>query len=111
MRKCTKVLIGDTIFTSPTGDWTVILRGNPSHAKVSPLAVQKEYLHFSVILRPWALVPVPGIEPATSRSAVTRSTGWANTAAGSGHEYALLESTSEVWPEIDLFTDTAAILN
>ena len=27
------------------------------------------------------------------------SNGWANTAAGSGHEYALLESTSEVWPE------------
>ena len=30
----TKVLIGDTIFTSPTGDRTVILRGHPSHAKV-----------------------------------------------------------------------------
>ena len=30
----TKVLIGDTIFTSPTGDGTTILRGHPSHAKV-----------------------------------------------------------------------------
>ena len=30
----TKVLIGDTIFTSPTGDETAILRGHPSHAKV-----------------------------------------------------------------------------
>ena len=30
----TKVLIGDTIFTSPTGDGTAILRGHPSHAKV-----------------------------------------------------------------------------
>ena len=29
----TKVLIGDTIFTSPTGDGIVILRGSPSHAK------------------------------------------------------------------------------
>ena len=29
-----KVLIGDTIFTSPTGDRTVILRGHPSHANV-----------------------------------------------------------------------------
>ena len=48
----TKVLIGDTIFTSPTGDGTAILRGHPSHAKVSPLAVQRKYLHFSVILRP-----------------------------------------------------------
>ena len=26
--------IGDTIFTSPTGDGTSILRGHPSHAKV-----------------------------------------------------------------------------
>ena len=30
----TKVLIVDTIFTSPTGDGTAILRGHPSHAKV-----------------------------------------------------------------------------
>ena len=30
----TKALIGDTIFTSPTGDRTAILRGHPSHAKV-----------------------------------------------------------------------------
>ena len=30
----TKVLIVDTIFASPTGDGTVILRGHPSHAKV-----------------------------------------------------------------------------
>ena len=30
----TKVLIGDTIFTSPNGDGTAILRGHPSHAKV-----------------------------------------------------------------------------
>ena len=48
----TKVIIGDTIFTSPTGDGTVILRGHPSHAKVQLLPVQRDYLHFSVILRP-----------------------------------------------------------
>ena len=30
----TKVLIGDTIFTSPNGDGTAIFRGHPSHAKV-----------------------------------------------------------------------------
>ena len=30
----TKVLTGDTILTSPTGDETAILRGHPSHAKV-----------------------------------------------------------------------------
>ena len=48
----TKVLIGDTILTSPTGDGTAILCGHASHAKVQPLAAQREYLHFSVILRP-----------------------------------------------------------
>ena len=48
----TKVLIGDTIFTSPTGDGTAILRGHPSHAKVYLFAGQREYLHFSVSLRP-----------------------------------------------------------
>ena len=37
-----KVLIGDTIFTSPTEDGTAILRGDPSHSKVSPLALQRE---------------------------------------------------------------------
>ena len=30
----TKVLIGDTIFTSPTEEGTSILRGHPSHTKV-----------------------------------------------------------------------------
>ena len=30
----TKILIRDTIFTSPTGDGTAILLGHPSHAKV-----------------------------------------------------------------------------
>ena len=30
----TKVPIGDTIFKSPTGDGTAILRGHPSYAKV-----------------------------------------------------------------------------
>ena len=42
----------DTIFTSPTREGTTILRGHPSHARVQPFAVQREYLHFSVTLRP-----------------------------------------------------------
>ena len=42
----TKVLIRNTILTSANGDGTAILRGHPSHAKASPLAVQREYLHF-----------------------------------------------------------------
>jgi len=45
-----EVLIEDTIFMSPTGDAAAILCGHPSHAKVELLAVQREYLHFSVIL-------------------------------------------------------------
>ena len=48
----TKVVIEDTIFTSPTGDGTAIIRGHPSHAKVYPFAGQRKYLHFSVSLRP-----------------------------------------------------------
>ena len=34
----TKVLTGDTIFKSPTGNGTAILRGQPSHAKVKAYA-------------------------------------------------------------------------
>ena len=56
----TKALIGDTIFTSPTGDGTAISRGHPRHAKVWPFSGQRKYLHFSVILRPWVLAPSPG---------------------------------------------------
>ena len=43
------LIIGDTIFTSPTGHGTAILRGHPSHAKVQPFVGQGRYLHFSVI--------------------------------------------------------------
>ena len=46
----------DNIFTSPTEDGTAILRGHSSHAKVQPLEVQRDYLHFSVVLRPWVMV-------------------------------------------------------
>ena len=58
----TKVLIGDTIFTSPTGDGTAILRGHPSHAKVQPLAVQREYFHFSVVFKTLSYVLVRPLE-------------------------------------------------
>ena len=34
-----KVLIGDTILTSPNGHTIAILPGHPRHAKVQPLAV------------------------------------------------------------------------
>ena len=44
-----KILIEDTIFTSPTGDGSAILCGHLSHTKVQLFAGQREYLHFSVI--------------------------------------------------------------
>ena len=37
------MLIGDTISKSPTGEGIVILHGHPSHAKVQPVAVQRQY--------------------------------------------------------------------
>ena len=70
----TKVLIGTLYFTSPNGDVTAILRGHPSHAKVQPPPGQRKYLHFSVIFKTLSIGPAAGIEPATSRSAVKRST-------------------------------------
>ena len=70
----TKVLIRTLYFTSPNGDGTTILRGHLSHAKVQPPAGQRKYLHFSVIFKTLSIGPAPGIEPATSRSAVKCST-------------------------------------
>ena len=57
-------------FTSTTGDGTAILRGHPSHAKVQPVAVQREYLHSIGYFQTLSIGPAPGIEPATSSSAV-----------------------------------------
>ena len=54
----TKVPIGDIILASPTGDGTAILRG-----------------HLSQTVE---IGPAPGIESATSRSTIKRSTDWAN---------------------------------
>ena len=52
----TKELTGDTIFMSPNVDVTLILRGHP-------FAVQRQYLHFSVILRPGVLVQPRKLNP------------------------------------------------
>ena len=54
----TKVLIEDTIFTSPTGT------GPPFYVVIQ--ATQR----FSIIFKTLSVGPVPGIEPLTSRSAV-----------------------------------------
>ena len=53
-----------------------ILRGHPSQAKVYPFVGQRKYIHFSLIFG-----QTPEIEPATSRSAVKRSSDWANPTA------------------------------
>ena len=72
----TKVIIGDTIFTSTTA----ILRGHASEprkglaicsrAKVIPSFLS----HFKIL----SIGPTPGIEIVTSHSAVKHSTNWAN---------------------------------
>ena len=54
----TKVLLEDTIFTSPTGT------GPPFYVVIQ--ATQR----FSIIFKTLSVGPVPGIEPLTSRSAV-----------------------------------------
>ena len=67
----TKVLIEDT-----NRDGTTILHGHPCHAKVSPFSGWSPlFLSYFKILR---IGPAPGIEPATSHSAVKCSTDRAN---------------------------------
>ena len=57
------VLIGDTIFTSPNADGTAILLGHCSLHFALQFAVQRQYLHFSVILRPRVLFQSPESNP------------------------------------------------
>ena len=61
----TKVPIGDTIFTSPTGDGTAILRGHPSHARRSRHLQGKAVPLFLSYFKTLGIGPAPGIEPAT----------------------------------------------
>ena len=63
----TKVLIGDTIFTSPTGllDGTAISRGHPSHAQGSRHLQCKAVPSFLSYFKTLSISPAPGIEPAT----------------------------------------------
>ena len=75
----TKVLIGDTIFTSPTWDGTAILRQWLSEPREGLLVCRvKAVPSFLSYFKTLSIGPAPGIEPATSRSAVKRSTDWAN---------------------------------
>ena len=42
----TKILIGNTVFTSTTVDGTVTLRGHPSHAKLRSSRLQRKGTSF-----------------------------------------------------------------
>ena len=61
----TKVLIGDTIFTSPNGYRTAILHDHLNHVKVSQFAGKSQYLHSSIILRPRVLIQATEKKPQT----------------------------------------------
>ena len=61
----TKAPIGDTIFTSPTGDGTAILRGHPSHARRSRHLQGKAVPLFLSYFKTLGIGPAPGIESAT----------------------------------------------
>ena len=76
----TKVLWRGTIFTSPAGDRTAILRGQrTTELREGPAACSaKGVPSFLSYFKTLSIGPAPGIEPATSRSAVKRSTVWAN---------------------------------
>ena len=70
----TKVLTGNTIFKSPTGDETAVLRGPAIfRAKAVP--------SFPSYFKTLSIDPLPGIERSTSRSTIKSSTDWDNPAA------------------------------
>ena len=77
----TKVLIGDTIFYVSNWrrdrhfTWSYEPREGP--AACSAKGVSSFLSYFKTL----TIVPTPGIEPATSRSAVKRTTDWAKPAA------------------------------
>ena len=79
----TTILIGDTIFTSPTGDGTAILRGRPTHESLA-VCKAKAVPSFLSYFKTLSFGPAPGIEAATFRSTVQHSTHLANPAALTG---------------------------
>ena len=76
----TKVLIRDTIFTSPTGDGTAISTWSSEPREGPAVSSAKTVPSFLRYFKTLSIGPAPGIEPATSRSAVKRSTDWASPA-------------------------------
>ena len=70
----TKVLIGDTIFTSSTGDGTAISTWSSEPREGPTVCSAKAVSSFLSYFKTLSIGPAPGIEPATSRFAVKRST-------------------------------------
>ena len=70
----TKVLIGDTIFTSPTGDGTAISTWSSEPREGAAVSTAKAVTSFLSYFKTLSIGPAPGIEPATSRSPLKRST-------------------------------------
>ena len=70
----TKVLIKDSILTSPTGDGATILCGHPSHAKVWLFARKAKVVLSFLSYFSQSISPASGIEDPTSCSAIKDST-------------------------------------
>jgi len=67
------LIIGDTIFMSPTGDQTTILRGHPRHAKVVACSA-KGIPSIPSYFKTRSIGPAPGIKPTSLHSAVKLTT-------------------------------------
>ena len=70
----TKVLIGDTIFTSLTGEGTAISTWSSEPREGPAVYSAKVIPSFLSYFKTLSIGPAPGIEPTTSRSAVKHST-------------------------------------
>ena len=66
----TKVLTEDTIFTSPSGDGTTILRSHPKVRKGLAVCRARKVPSFFRYFKALSIGPAPGIEPTTSHSAL-----------------------------------------
>ena len=75
-----KVLIGDTIFMSPTGEGTPIIHGHQEPREGLPVCRAKEVPSFLSYFKTLSTGPAPGIEPANPHFEVKRSANWANPA-------------------------------
>jgi len=69
-----KILIGDTIFTSPTRDGTAIFTWSSDPLEGLTACIAKGVPSFLSYFKTLSIGPAPEIEPATSLSVVKHST-------------------------------------